>query len=177
MERLGGGRVDLQLATFLLERLFLDTQLRLLASPLPFEFGRLFPELLGLVLQVPFELFQALLALVQLFRLVRQRVSRRTRDFQLCLALVERGLPPLQLGFPTGKFLLLFSLPQADRSLLVVVQCRARVERGFPACQVALPHVQMLSQFGRLLLQVVGRVALAACRPRPAAPCETVPPP
>ena len=103
VQRLRGSRFDLQLATFLFERLLLDTQLRLVVSPLPRQFRCLLPELLRLVLKIPLDLFDSPLALVELFAAVRQRVGRQTGGLQVRSLLLQQDLTAREFGFLTRQ--------------------------------------------------------------------------
>ena len=102
------------------------------ADLLSLQFSGLLPHLLQPLLQLLLSLLDLPLPLIEQFAAARQQFGSCPIRFQLGCLLFEQEIAAFEFCFPTRKFLLLFTQPQAGRSQFIVVRRAARVESGFP---------------------------------------------
>jgi hypothetical protein len=84
-----------------------------------------------------------------------ERVGRRAGSRQPRGGVIERLRSFVELFGPASQFLLLLTLPQTERTLLIVVEGRPRVEYRLAASQFTLTGGEMLRDLGGLLLHLV----------------------
>jgi hypothetical protein len=145
----------MQLAAQFIEVLFSGGPLHIADALLSFQVGLLFVELLRKRLQLAFAAGDLLLARFQIQGARFQRVGRSAGGGQAGGGVLQRLGSVIEFLSAPRQLLLLFTLPQPERALLIVVERRARVEHRLASGQVSLTGRKVLGNFGRLLLHLL----------------------